>query len=96
MSTLVFLLFLFHFLGFQHHVALGATLLVLLVFRLEPFFAAVGVEEVPASWNPHDRYAIIESVHADDTIWGAKLINSTIILHFFKRIQKLLGVLKLH
>ena len=93
MSSLVFLLFLFHFFGFQDRVALGASLLVLLVFRLEPFFAAVRVEKVAASWNPQDRYAIIKSIHADDTILSPKLINNGIILHLFKRIQKLLSVL---
>ena len=56
----------------------GASLLLFLVFALEPSFAAPLVEYVPASWNFGDGGTSFEILHADHALFlreGIRLVG---------------------
>lgn len=79
-SQLIWFFGLFQFLGFEHLVALGTSLLGFLVLRVKPLICAVNMEEMAACWDLQKRISVHESIHTNDTVVNFKLIVMLIIL----------------
>lgn len=64
-----------HGLGFEHTVALGTPLLILLAFALKPLSEAVRVEEMFAGRDSHDVLALVKLLDANDAVTLVRILE---------------------